>query len=260
MKRSGSGISLIEVLVVMAVISTLVAILLPSLHGARVFSQRLRCATHLKQITFALHAYLDDWDGRFLRGENANVEFGGCKKRLKSTAPRPLNAYVGLPPIFEDCREAKLFTCPSDQGGEDYPDKAKAIDKFGNSYNANPLLMGTGLDPRFAPEPWKTLYVAMDQTSKPLRHAAIKDPATLLFVGDHNWFTLWEPLNTFLQARDWHGRHHHHNFSFLDGHVDFVRIKKGLCLTDQYRINPAVEINGFVRQHQKSVGCACGRP
>ena len=262
MKPHPKGFTIIEVLVVVAVISTLMGLLLPSVHRARKTARRLQCANNLRQITLALHAYLDDWDGRFLRGMNVNHEFGGCKDRYKPPAPRPLNAYVGLPDTIVDYEEAKLFTCPADQGSKGY-DPYKAIERFGNSYNANYLLIGPGLQPRGASSPWRMLFTVMNETSKPLKRDTIKVPSTLLFVGDRNWTIQWDPLNHFLEeghGRDWHGIYHGYNLSFLDGHTESLTIKKGRCVTDTYRINPDVEINGLIREHQVDVACDCGRP
>src|SRR5262245_18859001 len=53
------GFTLMEVLVVAAVIALLMAILLPSLRQARVQSRRTVCQANLKQIAFALNAYID---------------------------------------------------------------------------------------------------------------------------------------------------------------------------------------------------------
>lgn len=53
------GFTVVELLVVLAVISMLVSILLPTLDGVRETARRSRCSNNLKQLGVALHSYHD---------------------------------------------------------------------------------------------------------------------------------------------------------------------------------------------------------
>ena len=62
-RHPSSGFSLTELLVVMATISTLMAIMLPSLGITREQARRVTCASNLRQLGFGLKMYAVDNDG-----------------------------------------------------------------------------------------------------------------------------------------------------------------------------------------------------
>ena len=67
MKKRG-GFTLVELLVVIAVISLLMAILLPALSKVRVQAKRIVCLSGLKQLITAWMAYADNHDGKIVNG------------------------------------------------------------------------------------------------------------------------------------------------------------------------------------------------
>ena len=59
------GFTLIEILVVLAVLAILTAILLPVFASARHRARMTACASNLHQISLALHQYAADNDGNY---------------------------------------------------------------------------------------------------------------------------------------------------------------------------------------------------
>jgi len=133
MKRLPHGFTLVELLVVVAIIAVLIGLLLPAIQSAREAARRTSCQNHLHQIGIALHAYHSVHE-HFPPGYAGNAQNYWCPHWSWSSYVLPYleegSAYnalgvesqqfgngVQLAPATADTqRPMPLFVCPSDLG------------------------------------------------------------------------------------------------------------------------------------------------
>jgi prepilin-type N-terminal cleavage/methylation domain-containing protein/prepilin-type processing-associated H-X9-DG protein len=114
----GNGFTLIEILVVIAIIALLAAILFPVFARARENAKRASCQSNLKQIALGLIQYTQDYDERF---PNWVPPEGGTPFW-----------YVMAAPYF---KSQQIFRCPS---------QPRTTDAFGTTYYSSYAM--TGMD------------------------------------------------------------------------------------------------------------------
>lgn len=249
------GFTLIELLVVIAVISLLMAMLLPALEAARRLARRTVCQSNLRQIAIGWELYFDGDEGIFHRTSNLNHVFGGWKGTGGYASYRPINKYVRLSTDNTTQNDAKLFRCPADTAGMyTVPDAESAYQHFGNSYQTNWLLIG----PRklqSVPSQYEPLRVAINTRL----HADFSlvqvtvNPALLALVGDNNWMQEWEPNPMVPHGHEWHGKPRYYNLAFLDCHVEFIRMRKGLFVTPTYTLLPFRDLQKLAYSVQQEI-------
>ncbi len=140
--RRFRGFTLIEVLVVIAIIGLLIALLLPAVQAARAAARRSTCSNNLKQYGLALHAYHDSYEmfppGGMLDRNNPRVWQGAPRigwqvRVLPFIEQQPMWDLVSVGDstgqyywdvAMPDGRKARLHQvpyarCPSDSEGDD---------------------------------------------------------------------------------------------------------------------------------------------
>ncbi|MBN1359881.1 MAG: prepilin-type N-terminal cleavage/methylation domain-containing protein [Sedimentisphaerales bacterium] len=256
---SPHGFTLIELLVVLAIISLLVAILIPCLSRAKACAQLLDCRGNLRTLGIAWIDYLADHDGRFLQRPNASTNYGGWKGLdvQKDLWPRPLNRYIGFgdPNGVTERMAAKDFCCPADRGG--IPGAyllERAYRAVGTSYQTNPLLIGWGSCAPLSPHT-QELDLAIAAKLPNLNVNQVAGPHhDVVLLGDHGWVNQWSPMPLpfaeWKQRAEWHGKPDFHAVAFLDGHVEYRRIEKGIYVAPQYRVQPFTALDEQARQCQ----------
>lgn len=219
-RRPAHGFSLIELLVVVSIVALLVALVLPSLRGARSAAKRVACQSNLRQQGVAWHTYAADFNGF---GPYQLVYVPGTQG---ATYPGPdadtgewllrLAPYVNGPPVSTLSRRAGLansadrripvFQCPETWGLGPYRDD-------GHSYGAN-------------------AYVVSDQSSahylSPHPLSVIRQASKLVLVGDAYIYVMragnqWYSSLHYTGPESGIPKKHDDglNILFADGHTNF---------------------------------------
>ena len=123
------GFTMIELLVVMAIIGVLAALLMPALGRAKEAGRSAACIGNLRQIGVALQVYVDS--------NNNRLPF--MRDQLTSTNQPPTNTLSGVEVVLKDqLGNVNVLRCPSD--------RAQLFEETGSSYAWNSLLNGQRAD------------------------------------------------------------------------------------------------------------------
>lgn len=265
-----AGFSLVEVLVVMAIIALLLSLIIPSMLTAREKTRLIMCQSNQRNIALAWHAYLKDHNDRLPRGYLVGTTFGGKQGVPEEyQAPRILNRYLGIPAVAQGGGTVEVFSCPGDRGGWiATPERVHAshYDYWGTSYRSNRFVIGpvppetSWYDPCQALI--RTLRSRFDQLS--LNVSTFSNESRLVLFGDYG-FTDWQSPNNGDDPVEFHARSYRssskipfdqmypsrQNVAFVDGHVSFVEIRKGIHVSAAYTVIPFRDMQQSFAEDQR---------
>ena len=139
------GFTLVELLIVIAVIAVLAALLLPVLGKAKEQGRSTACLSNLRQIGVALQIYVHENNNRMPVMYDALLSTNGTPATNLATIDLVLTNHLGSP---------RILRCPSD-------DK-ELFEKTGSSYSWNFLLNGQPADQL------KAFSIALESHEAPL--------------------------------------------------------------------------------------------
>ncbi len=229
--RHRPALTLVELLVVIAVLAILIALLQPALSMARAKAREVKCLNNLKQLQICAKLYSLDHDDFLLPNRNVyyvgtetqSVGFSDNMTWCAALAPFDTttdNIERGL--LFKYNKSTDIYLCPSDRsrvrtpGGEPLHLRRTRSYNLSQSINGLPYPAGTSAPPGFAKE------------------SEIDDPTPsqlIFFVGVHedsiydSHFGIPARGSPFANEPRWWdlpaGRHSQGcSFSFADGHVE----------------------------------------
>lgn len=118
------GLTVLELLTSIAVISTLTALVLPAINSARESARRLQCSNNLRQVGLALHTYHDQYGSLtagWQWGPHRRTAYGWAVPLLPGLEQNALASRIDRSRGVGDCRNAfarnrslPVFLCPSD--------------------------------------------------------------------------------------------------------------------------------------------------
>jgi len=216
------GFTLIEVLVVIAIIAILAGLLLPALSRAKSNGRQTVCLNHLKQLQLCWQMYLDDNDDKLIN--NDPVLSPGSQTwiygYMNGNLPDSTNAaLIANAPLFAYNKSTAIYRCPADPGrsifgGIRYPRiRSYSINGYMNGWDVGLLFSGQ--------KGYRVNKKSADITRPPPSLAFVfLDEHELSIDDGHFGFNpegdLWMNLPAL-----WHNRGC--NFSFADGHVEHFK-------------------------------------
>ena len=225
------ALTLVELLVVIAVIAIIMALLQPALSLVRAKAREVTCLNNLKQLQVCAKLYSLDHDGFLL--PNRNVYYVGTDKQSAGFSDN-LTWCSGLAPfdtttenierglLFKYNKSIDIYLCPSDRsrvrtpGGELLNLRRTRSYNLSQSINGLPYPPGSGTPPGFAKEseiddpiPAQLIFfVGVHEDSIYDSHFGIP-PRGSVYAEEPRWWDL--PADRHSQGC---------SFSFADGHVE----------------------------------------
>jgi prepilin-type N-terminal cleavage/methylation domain-containing protein/prepilin-type processing-associated H-X9-DG protein len=215
--RHKQGMTLIELLLVVSIISLLLSLLTPALRNFTEMRKTMMCMNNLRQIGVAMHLYANDNKDMFpLHYVSGFGDSGDWRRRADAyiiQSNRVKTMTSGGQAIFmtRNLADSQVWWCPKVERIVDNPGTYK------NHYGLNP-------------------YATLTYSHWKLKRSAVPNPAKTILVGEQNAnqtsVNAAEPPTYSEKGVSEHRISHHRgkgaNYLFVDGHVDYIKGPQGI--------------------------------
>ena len=194
--RRHGAFTLVEMLMVIAIIAILVSTMLPALQGAKAKAQRIQCVSNLKQVGLGFHLFAHEHDSKFPMGVSTNN--GGTLEYVIFSRYATAGFYLQyrhFQALSNDLSNPHVLVCPTDTNRLNPPDFFASLANSNISY-----FVGVNADYN---QPSSILGGDRNITSSVMRSSGV----IRLLNGN---------------SVQWTSSQHHYkgNVLFADGHVD----------------------------------------
>ncbi len=214
-----AGFTLVELLVVVAIIAILISIIMPQIGGALSNGRRIACASNLRQIAMATHEFADSRDGAL-----PPVREGGWTGPGESW-PVFLAPYFGADiTVTADIPKVPFYQriCPSWRGRPDLPPAGRAT-KMG--LGMNPFINGLAKSGAGNWQVGAFSYYTVRAPAAALLYGDSVDWHMTLRYATADWWMDSNPANPYGYYSAHPDRHDRKaNYAMLDGHVETLKI------------------------------------